>query len=159
MRPKVFNNWGPAVRGPLWWGGEISQIYLFVISHIYHIPSAAGVATLLGIRTYPMKCEADSNPPQQTIGYGFTYTTKVPRYRPSPMPSITLPTINMAIVTAPASRAAPRPNIRAPIAIFFGRPSISAIGPAKKEDTAAGIKIEEIISPWTVADGEPNSET
>jgi len=46
----------------------------------------------------------------------------------------------------------------APIAMPIGRPRTSAKRPAKKEEIAAGIKIEDTVKPWRVADSGPNCE-
>jgi hypothetical protein len=67
--------------------------------------------------------------------------------------------MNMAKSAAPASRAAPRPKIRAPRLIAFGRPRISATFPAKKEEMAAGMRMVETIRPWTVDETEPKLAT
>ena len=80
-------------------------------------------------------------------------------YNPSPRPSITLPTTNMARRTAPASSAAPKPNIAAPMAIPIGRPRMSAKRPANMEEMAAGMRIADTIKPWTVAESGPNCES
>lgn len=85
-----------------------------------------------------------------------TYTTNVPRYSPSPIPSMHLPAINMPRLAAPASIAAPMPKINAPMLIPLGRPRKSATRPAKNEDSAAGMRIADTTSPWIVEDSGPN---
>ncbi len=80
-------------------------------------------------------------------------------YNPSPRPSIILPTMNMPRRVAPASSAAPKPNIPAPIAMPIGRPRTSAKRPAKREEMAAGIRIDDTVKPWTMADSGPNCES
>lgn len=77
-------------------------------------------------------------------------TTRFPRNRPSPMPSMMRPTMNIASEIDPASIAAPTPKIKVPIEIPLTRPQRSARWPAKKEDRAAGIKIQETMRPWIV---------
>ena len=70
-----------------------------------------------------------------------------------------LPTMNMARRIAPASSAAPKPKIAAPIAMPIGRPRTSAKRPANKEEMAAGIRMADTVKPCTVAESGPNCES
>ena len=79
-------------------------------------------------------------------------------YNPSPRPSMILPTMNIARRIAPAWIVAPKPNIAVPIAMPIGRPRTSAKRPAKKEEMAAGIRIDDTVKPWIMADSGPNCE-
>jgi hypothetical protein len=66
--------------------------------------------------------------------------------------------MNMDKATAPASIAAPRPKIKTPMQIPFGRPSRSATYPAKNDDSAAGIRMQDTIRPWIVEFSLPPNE-
>ena len=84
-----------------------------------------------------------------------TYTALILKNKPCPIPVTARPTINMDIVTEPASKAAPIPNTTAPIIIAYIRPSLSARAPARKEAKAAGIRIVDTIRPCKVDDTGP----
>jgi hypothetical protein len=64
--------------------------------------------------------------------------------------------MKMARFDAPASRAAPTANTRAPMATARGRPNLSDKAPAKREAKGAESKRDEMTNPCSADERAPN---
>ena len=71
------------------------------------------------------------------------------------MPTTNLPTMSITRLTAAASIAAPRANVRDPMAIALGLPALSERAPAKRDASVADSSTEETTKPSNDGDISP----
>jgi len=83
------------------------------------------------------------------------HTTSVLENNPSPTPTISRPAINIPILEAPASTAAPKANPAEPIPTALVRPILSESVPESKDAMVAERRTEETMIPRIVADNSP----